>query len=168
MAYSGAIQVIPFQSPDSLVSVATSLVDASGSSADLAILIVPVPLMLYAFGIYVTESLGATLTGSIFLERSTLPAGSDTTVVEFDLDATSNLSGDGTLPQQTASTGAEDIDGGDVMYANASAFPVLITAPQVLTVRLVTTAVVGEYVPFIVARWQGMDLRSTEMWSSSA
>jgi hypothetical protein len=166
MAYSGAVQVIPFQSPDAFTSVATSLIDVSASSADVAVLIVPVPLEVYAFGIYVTESFAAAGTGSIFLERATNVVGTDTTVSELDFDAVALKSGDGNKPLQTASTGSEDIDLGDVVYAPSSAFPVLIAAPQVLTVRFVQTAIVGEAVPFIVARWQGMDLRPTSVWAS--
>lgn len=164
MAYSGAAQVIEFQSPDSTIAVNTSLIDISASSADVATLIVPVPLMIYAFGCYVTEDLAATASGSIFLERATNVAGTDTTVVELDLDSTDLKSGDGTDPLQTASTGSEDIDAGDVIYAPSTSFPVLITAPQILTVRFVQTAVAGELRPFIVARWQGMDLRPTSVW----
>ena len=170
MAYSGAVQVIQLlnQTQAEEIVALDAGEDASGSSADIATLMVPVPLMIYAFGVFVTEDLAASLTGSLFLERSSVIAGTDTTVVEFDLDSTNLQSGNGDSPLVTSSTGSEDIDAGDVVYAQASAFPVLITAPQYLTVRLVTTAVAGEYVPFIVARWQGMDLRPASVWANAS
>jgi hypothetical protein len=167
MAFSGDVTVLHFQEPDSSVAVATTNIDVSASSADTATMIVPVPLMLYAFGLYCTENGAASLTGSVFLERATNVAGSDTTVVEVDIDVTDLSSGDGTLPLQTASTGSEDIDAGDVLFGPSSAFPVLITAPQVLTVRFVQTAVAGEYVPFVVGKWMEIDYTPAAVWSAT-
>jgi hypothetical protein len=168
MALSGPLEVIEFQAPDTSTTVATSLIDISAAGADAATLIVPLPLLIHAFGVYVTEDMAASATGSVFLERATVVAGSDTTVVELDLDSTDLKSGDGTLPHQTASTGSEDIDAGDVIFAPASSFPVLITPPQTLTVRHVqTSSVAGELRAFIVAQWQGIDLRSTEVWGDA-
>ncbi len=172
MAYSGAVQVIAFLMADVAdptqvlagITVAESGIDLDDTSADVATMIVPVPLMIYAFGVYVHESFAAAATGSLFLERATNIVGTDTTVAELDYDSILNQSGDGDRPFQTTSTGSEDIDAGDVLYAQSSLFPVLITAPQVLTVRHVSTGVAGEVAPFIVARWQGMDLRPAAVW----
>ena len=150
------------------ITVATTGIDFNDSSADVATMIVPVPLVIYAFGVVVQENLGATVAGSLFLERSTVIVGTDTTVVELDYDSTSLRSGNTTneLASATASTGSEDVDAGDVIfYADAATFPVLITAPQILTVRHVTTAAVGEVAPFIVCRWQGVDGRPTSVWT---
>ena len=166
MAYNGPLQVIQFTPPEVFVSVATAGMDISDSSVDHGTLAVPVSLMLYAFGVYVSENMAASALGSIFLERSTNVAGTDTTVVELDLDSIVHLSGNGTLPLQTASAGSEDIDAGDVLFAPSSLFPVLITAPQILTVRHVQTAITGELTAFIVGRWQAMDARGTEFWSN--
>lgn len=166
MAYSGSTQVMSFQSPGSMAGVATSLIDISDSTVDLAILIVPFPLKVYQFGVYSTETLGTAVTGSIFLERSTVIAGSDTTVFEMDVDSVNLASGDATLASQIYSTGSEATAAGDVLYSGQMGFPVVITAPQVLSVRMVTTALAGELVPFIVARWLGLDYRSTEHWTS--
>ena len=164
MAYSGSAQVLEFTLVNS-IAVNTSAVDVSASSGDFGAIIVPVPMMLYQFGCYVTESLAAAVTGSIFLERADFVAGTDATVVELDLDATDLRSGDGTRAAQTASTGSEDIDAGDVIYSPQTSFPIIITAPQVLVLRTVqTSSVAGELRPFIICRWLGPDYRSTEVW----
>jgi hypothetical protein len=169
MAYSGAVQVMEFLTANiaGRLTVANAGIDVSDADADAATMIVPCPLMIYGFGVYVMEDLAASLTGSIFLERATVIAGTDTTVVEFDLDSTDLQSGDGTSPLQTSSTGSEDIDAGDVAWAPSSSFPVLIQSPQVLTVRHVQTAVAGEVAPFILARWQGPDLRQVTQWADA-
>ena len=167
MAYNGPLVVLQFTPPEVLVSVATAGMDIGETAADLGTIAVPVNFMLYAFGVYVMESMGASAVGSIFLERATNVAGTDTTVIELDLDSTVHRSGDGTLPLQTASTGSEDIDAGDVLFAPSSSFPILITAPQVLTTRHVDSGtVVGELTPFVVGRWQAMDARGTAFWSN--
>ena len=166
MAYNGPLQVIQFTPPEVFVSVATAGIDISDASADHATLAVPVSLMLYAFGVYLSEDMAAAADGSIFLERASNVAGSDATVIELDLDSTSHLSGSGTLPLVTASTGSEDIDAGDVLFAPSASFPILITAPQILTVRhAVSSGITGELTAFIVCRWQAMDLRGTSFWS---
>ena len=168
MAYSGAVQVIQFQAISELVSAATAMYDPTNDSGDLGILIVPTPLMVYAFGAFIHEDLGATLI-DVLLQRSLTIAGTDTTVATLDLSSTNLTSGDGNSPLVTASTGSGDIDNGDVVYAAASSFPVLITAPQVLTVSAsATEAIAGEYTMFIVARWQGMDLRPTSVWADAS
>ena len=164
MAYSGSAQVIEFTKPDA-VTVVLSAIDTSASSGDFGHILVPIPMMLYQFGAYITESLAATISGSVFLERANRVAGSDTTVAELDLDATNLRSGDGTRAAQTASTGSEDLDAGDVVYSPQSLFPLIITAPQVLVLRLVqTSTIAGEMRPFIVARFLAPDYRSTEVW----
>ena len=163
MAYSGSAQVIEFTLSNA-TTVAASAIDVSASSADYGHILVPIPMIIYQFGAYITESLAAAVTGSVFLERANRVAGTDVTVVELDLDATNLASGDGTRAAQTASTGSEDIDAGDVVYSPQSSFPIIITAPQVLVLRLVQTAVVGEMRPFVVGRFLGPDYRSTEVW----
>ena len=166
MAYSGALQVIQFTPPEVLVSVATAGIDVDSSAADMGTYIVPVDLMLYAFGVYVHENLGIAVTGSIFLERAANVAGTDTTVIELDVDSTSLKSGDNSLPLITASAGSEGIDAGDVVFAPSASFPILITAPQVLTVRFVQSgSLTGELTPFIVCRWQAIDARGAKFWS---
>ena len=141
---------------------------SADSSADVATMIVPVPLLIYAFGVIVEEDFDASATGSLFLESSTVILGTDTTLVELDYDSTSLRSGDGFVPSKTASTGSEDIDKGDVIfYADASTFPLLVTAPKVLTVRHVTTNVAGIVVPFIVGRWKNIDGTPTSVWTNA-
>ena len=168
MAYSGAVQVVQFTSIETFVSVATAGYDPTSNSGDLGIMIVPVPLMIYAFGAYISEDLGATLI-DVLLQRSTVAAGTDSTVATLDMSSTNLTSGDGNSPLVTASTGSGDIDAGDVIYAPASSFPVLITAPQVLTVSAsATEAVAGEYTFFLICRWQGMDLRPAAVWGDAS
>ena len=168
MAYNGPLQVIQFTPPEVFVSVATAGMDISvdPTTTDNATIAVPINLMLYGFGVYVSEDLGATATGSIFLERSTNVAGTDTTVIELELDSTTHKSGDGQLPLVTASTASDDIDAGDVLFAPSASFPILITAPQILTVRYAQSASnTGELTAFIVGRWQAMDARGLKFWS---
>ena len=168
MAYNGPLQVIQFTPPEVFISVASAGMDISvdPTTTDNAAIIVPVNLMLYAFGVYVSEDLAASAVGSVFLERSTNVAGTDTEVIELDLDSTAHSSGNGTLPLITASTGSEDIDAGDVLFAPSSSFPILIEAPQVLTVRYAqSSGITGELTAFIVCRWQAMDARGSKFWS---
>ena len=163
MAYSGSAQVIEFTNVSS-IAVNTSAIDVSATSADYGHILVPIPMILYQFGAYITEDLAATVSGSVFLERANRVAGTDVTVVELDLDSTNLSRGDGTRAAQTASTGSEDLDAGQVVYSPQSLFPIIITAPQVLVLRLVQTSVVGEMRPFIVGRFLGTDYRGTEIW----
>ena len=166
MAYSGSAQVLEFTKPDA-VTVVLSAIDVSASSADYGHILVPVPMIIYQFGMYITETLAATVSGSIFLSREEKIAGTEVTIAELDLDATNLAKGDATRAAQTASTGSEDISAGEVVYSPQSLFPVLVTAPQLLALRLVQTAVVGEMRPFIVCRWLAADYRGTEVWSDS-
>lgn len=172
MAYSGSLTIIDFQAPDASIAVNTSLIDISTDpTTSLAgSLAVPVPLMLYGFGVYCMETVGATATGSILLERSvnilTDATSGGTSVAEIELDTTSLSSGDGVLPRQTALTASSDIVAGDVVMAPAATFPLLIAPNQTLQVRYVQSGSnAGEFRPFIVVRWQGIDARSTEQWT---
>ena len=163
MAYSGSAMVLEFTLPNS-IAVNTSAIDVSATSGDFGHILVPIPMMLYQFGAYITEDLAATVSGSVFLERANRVAGTDVTVVELDLDSTNLSRGDGTRAAQTASTGSEDLDAEQVVYSPQSLFPIIITAPQMLVLRLVQTSVVGEMRPFVVGRFLGTDYRSTEIW----
>ena len=169
MAYSD-YEVMKFHLADHYAQVlATGGINIEAdSSADVATFIVPLPLLIYAFGVVVNESFAASAVGSLFLERSTVFTGTDTTVVELDYDSTSLRSGDGSEPSATVSTGSEDIDAGDVIFfADAATFPILIDAPQVLTVRHVNTTVNGIVEPFIVARWKNIDGTPTSVWTDT-
>ena len=168
MAYSGAVQMIMLHNPtvaQSIVALDIGL-DLIASTADDFVMIVPVPLMIYAFGMYVTENLAASDLAALTLQRSTVIVGTDTLISTLDFDSTSLQSGDGDQPLVTSSTGSEDIDAGDVVYAPADDFPVLVAAAQVLTVAHTASGGANEGVPFIIARWQGMDLRPTAVWAS--
>jgi len=168
MAYSGLIRVMEFPCANAYgrITIANTGIDVSDASADAATMIVPSVLKIYQFGLYVMESLGSTLAGSVFLERAPSLLGTDVTLAEIDLDSADLKSGDGVSANQTASTGSEDIDAGDVIFAPASSFPITVIGPQYLTVRHAQSAsVAGELAPFIVAKWMPPDLRSTEQWS---
>ena len=169
MAYNGPLQVIQFTPPEVFVSVATAGMDLSvdPSGADHGTLAIPVNFMLYQFGVYISQNLGTAVTGSVFLERSTNVAGSDTTVAEIDFQSTSLSSGDDLLPRVTALAASNDIDGGDVVYAARSIFPFLVVAPQILTVRYEQSATngEGEATAFVIGRWQAIDARGTEFWT---
>ncbi len=164
MAYSGAVQVMLFEPAGNLVSATTAQINI-GTDTVASHMIVPVPLMIYAFGVYITQTLGASYDGSLLLRKVTIPGGTNTTLSTLDLDSVLLKSGDNTKPFVTASTGAEDIVAGDAVFAPASAFPVLVQSPTTLHMSFTANSdTVGEAVPFIVARWQGMDLRQTEIW----
>ncbi len=166
MAYSGQNVVIQFQHPGSLIAVTDAMIDVSASSADAAYLIVPVPLMIYAFGIWSHESAAASGTGSILLEVQRVPAASQITICELDFDATDPSSGGDRTAGVTASTGSEDMDLGDIMFGKSSNFPYLVAAPNTLCVSFTQTAIVGEFTAFLVGRWLGIDYRSDGVWAS--
>ncbi len=176
MARSGALKVIEFNlaSNAGRILVASTGIDISESSADAGTIFVPVDMILYQFGVYVMESLDATAAGDVVLEQistpSTLPtSGTAVSLATIDLDATNLARGNGTLAAQVASTGSEDIDAGDVVFAPTSTFPLMILAPHILTVRHVqSSSIAGELAPFIVCRWLTPDLRSNEQWASTA
>ena len=94
--------------------------------------------------------------------------GTDVAISILDMDSTNLQSGDGDSPLVTSSTGAEDIDAGDVAYAPSSDFPFLVPAGRVLTVSHGASGGTGEGVPFIIARWQGMDLRPANVWGNGS
>ena len=168
MAYSSNAQILPFlcvRDEGAIVAVNAGINVQGDASADVATMIVPLPLVIYGFGFYSQETGGATLTGSIFLESSTVIAGSDTTIFEFDLDAVSQQSGDNRVANVTAAAGAESVAAGDVTWAEQSEFPRLIAPGVTLTVRHVNTAANGTYVPFIYAEWMPMDFRPANVWS---
>lgn len=166
MAYSGAVQVIILHSTTNVESIVAlnAGFSYSDSTADDATMIVPVPLMIYAFGMYLTEAAAATSLVALTLQHSTVIVGTDTLISTLDLDSTNLQSGDGDSPLVTSSTGSEDIDAGDVAYAPSSDFPFLVPAAQVLTVAHTASNGALEGIPFIVARWQGMDLRPAAVW----
>ena len=168
MAYSGENVVLQFQHPGSLIAVTDSVIDvsATGAPTDYAVIICPIPFMIYQFGMFVTQTGGATLTGDVTLLRSTFAAGTDITIVGVDLDSTDLNSGAATTASITASTGAEAILLDGVIWSPTSVFPYIVSAAHCLTVALTNTSAVGEYVPFVVGRWLGLDWRSTEVWGS--
>ncbi len=175
MARSGALKVIEFNIAANAgrIIVASTGIDISDSTRDHATIFVPVDMILYQFGVYVMEDLGATAAGDVALETintpSTLPtSGTATTIATIDLDATNLARGNGATAAAVASTGSEDIDAGDVIFAPTSTFPLMILAPHILTVRHVqSSSVTGELAPFIVCRWLTPDLRSNEQWAST-
>ena len=170
MAYSSGAQIIPIQlgGHAGMITVAATGIDVSDASADAATMFCPLPLLIYQFGLFVTESPAASGTGSIFLESSTVIVGSDTAICEIDFDSTDLQSGDGDLPNVTASAGSESIDNGDVIWGPKSDFPWLVQAGLTLTVRHVQTAIVGELAPFIYAKWLPMDVRRAATWVNVA
>lgn len=170
MAYSGAVQVIQMHNATNAASIVAldAGFDYSATAADDVTLIVPVPLMIYALGLYLTEAAAATSTVNLVLSHSTVIVGTDTTITTLDLDSTNLQSGDGDSPLVTSSTGSEDIVAGDVAYAPSSSFPFLVPAAQVLTLSHTASGGALEGIPFIVARWQGMDLRPAAVWANGS
>ena len=170
MAYSGQTKCIEFLCANGAgrVTIANTGIDISVTGADAATISIPIPMIIYAFGVYVMEDLGAAATGGIFLDMETVIAGGGSIVVlaEIDLDSTSNLRGDGFTARQVASTGSEDIDAGDVILASNAIFPITVPAPRTLTARWATNSgIAGEVAPFIVARWLAPNFSSTEQWT---
>ena len=177
MARSGALKVIEFNLANNAgrIAIVNTGIDISDATADAGTIFVPVDMILYQFGVYVMESLGATAAGDVALEQITAPSTLPTsqtavTIATIDLDSTDLKSGDGgVLANNTASTGSEDIDAGDVIFAPALTFPLMIFAPHILTVRHVqSSSIAGELAPFIVCRWLEPDFRSNEQWVSTA
>ena len=166
MAYSGQQVVIQFQNPGSLTNVASSVIDLSASTADYATIIVPIPLIIYSFGFYSHESAAAAITGAALLEVQRVVAASQVTIVSMNFDATDQASGGDRTAGVTAAAGSESVDAGDITYAPSSVFPYLVDAPNTLMVSLTQTAQVGEFTPFIVGRWLGLDYRSDGVWAS--
>ncbi len=166
MAYSGQNIVIQFQHPGSLIAITDASVDISATSADNGILVVPIPLMIFAFGLWCHEDSGASLVNNTLLERGALPVASPTTISTILYDSTDLASGGAGTPGVTALSASENVDDGDIIYAAGSVFPYLVTAPQTLVVSHTLTAVGGEFTPFIIARWLGIDYRSTAVWVS--
>ena len=175
MAYSGSMDVIPFilAADFGRITVATTGIDLDSDTGDVATMIVPVPLMIYAFGVNVTENLGV-VTGDLTLQRSTVIGGTDTTIAVLDFDDTTYSSGAAAVSSQellahsVALAASADVDAIDTFInASAAIFPFLVTAPQVLTLNHTITAatITGELAPFIVARWQGIDARPREVWT---
>ena len=167
MAYSGAVQVIHMHtmtSAQSIVALDAGL-DFSASGADMFVLYVPTPLMVYQFGVFVTESFGAGDLTALTLQSALMTVGTDTLLTTLDFDSILLFSGDGNSPAATVSTGAEDIVAGDVAYARHQDFPVLVEGPRVLTVANTTSGQAGEGIPFIIARYQGPDLRPARVWT---
>ena len=130
---------------------------------------VPMPLLLLQFGMYISETPAATSLAQIILERVPGVEGSATTVVTVDLDEVAYAKGNNLKASVTASTGSEDILIDNELFAPRSLFPILVAAPQYLQVRNSTASGgVGEIVPFIVYQWQGIDLRPTTIWQVDA
>ena len=171
MAYSGGAVVIPLSvhlAAEAIVEASVG-VDLDAAAADEYVLICPVPLMIYAFGASVTETFAATMAGSVFIDHAPTIAGTDVQIVEWDLDTTTHLKGDGTNPLQTAATGSESFSAGEVIFAPASAFPYVVPSCRVVTLRHVDSGTVaGEAAFFLVARWMPIDLRMDTAWGNSA
>ena len=166
MAYDGENVVIQFQHPGSLIAITDSSIDISATSADNGYIVCPIPLMIYAFGLWCNEDAGTALVNDTLLERQTVPAASQTVISTIKYDNTDLSSGGVGTAGVTALSVSQDVDEGDIIYAAGSVFPYLITAPQTLTVSTTLTGVGGEFTPFIIGRWLGIDYRSTAVWVS--
>ena len=165
MAYDGEQVVIQFQHPGSLIAITDASLDIS-TTAETGYLIVPMPLLIYAFGLWCHEDSGSSLINDTLLERQTVPEASQTVISTIKYDSTDLASGGAGTSGVTALSASENVDDGDIIYAAGSVFPYLVTAPQTLVVSHILTAVGGEFTPFIIARWLGIDYRSTEVWVS--
>ena len=111
MSYSAGAQVIPLSiqtAAESIVELDVGI-DLSAASADHMALAVPLPLMIYAFGFYITESLAAAVTGSLALEHSNIITGTAVQIVDFDLNSTTLKSGNGISPLQVSRTGSYEL-----------------------------------------------------------
>ena len=147
-----------------LATAAGDEMNVSDSSADVGTMMVPIPLVLYAFGLYLTEGWGTAVTGDISLTRQNRVEGTDVDIVAWDVDLTGQTSGDDDLGMITTAGGSEDIDTGDVTFADSTRFPQTIFAPQYLTVEFVSTALAGECVPFLIGRWLSIDYTPTSIF----
>ncbi len=174
MTSSSGAQVIQFDGVlgAGIIAVASSTLDISDDGiTDVGVILCPIPLMVYGCGMYITQTLGATLAADLVLDTSLVIAGTDEPIASWDVDAITNFSGDASnlIAGEQASTGAEAMLAGDVAWMNAGAFPVLIKAGAVLTFRNINQgAVVGESLPFIYGKWMAMDFRPTNMWVNQA
>ena len=167
MAYSSA-QIIEFDCVlgEGRIAVTSSGIDVSDDTIDdVATIYCPLPLKIYGFGLYVTETLGTAVDEDMLLQVSALVAGTDKVLATMDLDALALQSGDGLVSSITASTGSEAILAGDVIWAPASSFPAVVIPGQIITVLATDNgALGGELLPFVFAEWLNMDFRPTNMW----
>ena len=165
---SGDTTVLSFQSPGSLIAATDGVVDISATSADDAVLLIPIPFLIAQFGMFVQETAGVTVVGDVLLVQSTFAAGTDVVIATMVLDGTDfNSGGTASTASITASTGSEALLIAGILWGASSVFPYLIPAARCLTVSHTLFADVGEYTPFVVGNWLGLDFRSTETWASA-
>ena len=170
MTYMSGAQIIEFDCVlgAGRIAVASSGLDFSDDGIDdVSVILCPIPLLVYGCGIYVTESLSATLDADLTLQVSTVIAGTDRTIVAYDLDAVTAVSGGAgrMVAGTTAAGGSESSVAGDVRWMNSSSFPILIKPGSVLTLLSVDQSTgAGECLPFIYAKWMAMDFRPTNIW----
>ena len=174
MTSSSGAQVIQFDGVlgAGIIAVASSTLDFSDDAIDdVGVILCPLPLMVYGCGIYVTETLGATLAADLVLETATAIAGTDRIIATWDLDAVTNFSGGASdsVAGLTASGGAENMVAGDVSWMNSTQFPALVRPGRVLTLRSIDQgAIAGECMAFVYAKWMAMDFRPDNMWVNQA
>ncbi len=167
MAYSSA-QIIEFDCVlgEGRIAIASSGLDVSDDGIDdVATLYCPLPLKIYGWGFYVTETLGTQVDEDMLLQVSLLVNGTDKTLSQWDIDSTSQKAGDNLVASITAAAGSETIVAGDVMWAPAADFPAVIIPGQIITVLATDNgALGGELLPFVFAEWLNMDFRPANMW----
>ncbi len=171
MAYSSA-QVIEFDcvAGAGRVVIASSGIDVSDDAIDdVATLYCPLPLKIYGWGFYVTETLGTQVDEDMVLQVSAVIAGTDKSLSVMDIDSTSQKAGDNLVSSITAAAGSETIVAGDVIWSPAAGFPAVVIPGQIITVLATDNgALGGELLPFVFAEWLNMDFRPANMWVNQA
>ena len=174
MTYSSGAQIIEFDAVGGAgrVTVILSNLDISDDAIDdVGTIICAIPLQVYGVGMYITETLGTQVDEDMVLEMSLIVGGTDRTIAAVDIDAVTLRSGDASqiIASATASGGSESLLVGDVIWGNSTVFPILVPAGSVLTFRATDNgALAGEAIPFVYAKWMGMDFRANETWVNQA
>lgn len=156
---------------DGLMVLGTELAatQTEAGAADIEDYVMPFPCQIESFGVYITEDLSAQATDSVVkLQKKTTLGGAATDLVSLTLGSsnTTLAQGDGTTAGATAITADADIDNGDVVLGKRSAFPISISAGEVITFRHATasTGAGGAYIPVALIRVQGENMAASNVW----
>ena len=129
----------------------------------------PFAYQIEEFGVVVTEAMTAQATDSIWKVQKLTTGGTPVDVITLTIgNSNTNLKkGDGTKEAQTAISVDTDLAAGSVVLCPRSTLPVSVTAHTVLRIAVTTgqTGAGGAGVPFVIIRPQGIDSRSTAVFT---
>lgn len=145
-------------------------VQTETAAADIVTYTFPVAVQVEAFGAVLLEDFTAhTLIPTISLDHLDKIGGTRTEIVALAIDSsnTTLLAGDGNKPGQTALSADTDLDNGDVVFADADAFPynVLPGESLVFEAKVASGSSGGAYKCFVLYRIGGQRNQLTNVWS---